>query len=129
MQTFNNTSGTTSSEFQIGAGTAGLVRHFVLTANSIGTGTQALDREGNKVSTEGIEFYDLKFVAKDSAANVTTKWFRGTINGTQILDIEDVYQEDANAGFVMSVVNGNFEIECSGGADVDVTIYLTMTRV
>ena len=57
MKTFNNISGTTSTDFAIGQGTGSEVKHYVLssTGNSV-----AVDREGNEVAVAGISFYDMK---------------------------------------------------------------------
>lgn len=123
MKSFNHLSGTTSTEFQLGAGTGNEVRQVVLT--SVGPGTAA-DREGNEILTSGVEFYDIKMLAT-SVSGTVAKQLRGTISGTTVTRIEDVFQEDFIADVELASDGTTFSITCVGTANF--TVYATLTRV
>lgn len=123
MKSFNNTAGTTSTEFGLGVGTGNEVRHVVLKAD--GTGV-AVDREGSQVSVSGVEFYDIKMLAKGTTG-IVAKQLRGTVNGTTVTRIEDVFQEDFVADVTLTSNGTTLSIACIGSANF--TIYATLTRV
>lgn len=131
MKTFNNTAGTTSSEFTIGVGTTGL-RQIVLGAVCTGTNSNALDREGNSISLEGVEFIDLKILAVDQAGNRLTKQIRGSaVVGGSISKIEDTFEEDFDGGVTLTLSGSTLNVECSIGSATTATysIYAVMQRV
>ena len=123
MKTFNNTAGTTSSDFALGQGTGNEVRQFVLGRTDTGA---AVDRNGAEISIAGIEFYDAKVLAK-SAGGIVAKQLRGTINGTTVTRIEDVFQEDIVADVEITSTGTTLNVNCTGTGNF--TIYITLTRV
>jgi hypothetical protein len=124
MKSFNNTAGTTSTEFGLGVGTGSEVRQFVLSSagNSV-----ALDRNGSKISITGIEFYDAKVLAKNGAGEIVAKQLRGTINGTSVTRIEDLFQEDFAADVYFTSNGAELTVNCVGTGNF--TVYITMTKV
>lgn len=124
MKSFNNTAGTTSTEFGLGVGTGNEVRQFVLssTGNSV-----ALDRNGAKISIAGIEFYDAKIIAKNGAGEIVAKQLRGTINGTSVTRIEDLFQEDFAADVNFTSNGTELTVNCVGTGNF--AVYITMTKV
>lgn len=124
MKTFNNAAGTTSTEFGLGVGTGSEVRQFVL--HSFGAGT-AVDRNENEVNVNGIEFYDIKMLAKNSTGAIVAKQLRGTISGTTVTRIEDLFQEDFTADVTLTSSGTTLSVACTG--DANFTIYATLTRV
>lgn len=123
MKTFNNIAGTTSSDFALGQGTGNEVRQFVLSQTDTGS---AVDRTGNQITIAGIEFYDAKVLVK-SAGGIVAKQLRGTVNGTTVTRIEDVFQEDIAADVVMTSDGTTLSVNCTGTGNF--TIYITLTRV
>jgi hypothetical protein len=112
MKTFNNTSGTTSSDFALGQGTnAGI----------------AVDRTGNQINVSGIEFYDAKVLAKNASGGIVAKQLRGTINETTVTRIEDVFQEDFSADVTLTSTGTTLSVNCTGTGNF--AIYITLTRV
>jgi hypothetical protein len=130
MKTFNNTAGTTSSEFSIGVGATGL-RQIVLGAVCSGTNSSALDREGNEITIEGTEFFDIKILAVDQAGNRLTKQFRGTAAGSSVNKIEDTFEEAFDGGVKLSLSSNTLEILCLAGSSTTATysIYASLQRV
>lgn len=130
MKTFNNTAGTTSSEFTIGVGTTGL-RQIVLGAVCLGADTSAVDRVGNEITIEGTEFFDIKILAVDQAGNRLTKQLRGSASGSSVSKIEDTFEEDFDGGVVLTLSNGTLEVQCLTGSSTTATysIYATLQRV
>jgi hypothetical protein len=124
MKTFNNTSGTTSSDFALGQGTGHEVRQFVLSCTNTGI---AIDRTGNQISLSGIEFYDAKVLAKNGSGGIVAKHLRGTIHGVVVTRIEDVFQEDFSADVTVTSNGTTLNINCTGTGNF--TIYITLTRV
>jgi hypothetical protein len=123
MKTFNNTAGTTSSDFALGQGTGNEVRQFVLSRNDAGIAT---DRSNNSIDISGVEFYDARVLAK-SAGGIVAKQLRGTINGTTVTRIEDVFQEDIVADVNITSNGTTLSVNCTGTGNF--TIYITLTRV
>ncbi len=123
MKTFNNTAGTTSSDFALGQGTGNEVRQFVLSRTDAGIAT---DRSNNSIDISGVEFYDAKVLAK-SAGGIVAKQLRGTINGTTVTRIEDVFQEDIVADVNITSNGTTLSVNCTGTGNF--TIYITLTRV
>jgi hypothetical protein len=131
MKTFNNTAGTTSSEFAIGVGTTG-IRQIVLGAICSGTNTYAVDREGNSLDIDGVEFFDLKILAVDQAGNRLTKQLRGTaVAGGSISKIEDTFEEDFDGGVALTISGNALNVECQIGSSTSATysIYASLQRV
>jgi hypothetical protein len=123
MKTFNNTAGTTSSNFALGQGTGNEVRQFVLSRTDAGIAT---DRSNNSIDVSGVEFYDAKVLAK-SAGGIVAKQLRGIINGTTVTRIEDVFQEDIVADVSITSNGTTLSVNCTGTGNF--TIYITLTRV
>ncbi len=131
MKTFNNTAGTTSSEFTIGAGTTGC-RQIALGAVCSGADTLATDRNGENVSIAGTEFYDLKFLATDQTGQRVAKQFRGTITDTgAISKVEDIFEEGFDGDVELSVSGSDLLINCKIGTATTATynIYVLLQRI
>lgn len=128
-QKFNNSTGTTSSEFQLAAGTGNEVRQFVLTAEVLASSAVATDRFDNEIAVGNIEFFDLKIVAKTSGNSIVAKNLRGTITGTTVTRIEDIFQEDFTADVVLSVNSSLLVVECTSAVASSFIIYATLIRV
>lgn len=124
MKTFNNTAGTTSSDFALGQGTGNEVRQIVLNATEPGP---ALDRIGNEITVGAVEFYDAKILARNSIGDIVSKQLRGTINGTTVTRIEDVFQEDFAADVILTSTGTTLSVNCTGTGNF--TIYITLTKV
>ncbi len=125
---FNNTTGTTSTEFQLGAGTGAEVRHFVLTAATNGAPVLATDRLGNEIDIAGVEFYDIKLLAKDASGTVA-RAVRGTVAGTTVTRITDTFQEDFDGDIAITSTGTAFSVECTSTTQANFTVYVTLTRV
>jgi hypothetical protein len=129
MKTFNNTAGTTSSEFSIGVGGAE-TRNIVLTATCNSSNSSALDKQSNAIEIAGIEFYDMRIIAKNVAGDIVAKQIRGTINNTTVTQIEDVFQEEFSAGVELSSDGSTLDINCiDTGTLTNYTIHVTLTRI
>jgi len=129
MKTFNNIAGTTSSEFSIGVGSA-TASHHVIFAVCNGANATALDKAGFEIAVAGVEFYDIKVVAKNSAGEIVAKQLRGTINNTTVTRIEDVFQEDFSADVNLTSNGITLSVECvDTGTPTEYTIYVTMVRI
>ena len=87
----------------------------------------ALDRNGESITVSGIEFYDAKVLAKNNAGEVVAKQLRGTINGTTVTRIEDVFQEDFAADVELTSTGTELTVNCIGTGNF--TVYITMTKV
>jgi hypothetical protein len=123
MKTFNNTSGTTSSDFALGQGTGNEVRQYTLSRTDAGIAT---DRTGAQVTTSDIEFYDAKVLAKSASGSIVAKQLRGTINGTVVTRIEDVFQEEFAADVTLTSDGTTLSVNCTGTGNF--TIYITLTK-
>ena len=123
MKTYNNTAGTTSSDFALGQGTGHEVRQYSLSCTDAGVAT---DRTGNQVSIVGVEFYDAKVLIK-SSSGIVAKQLRGTVNGSVLTRIEDVFQEDIAADVTLTSNGTTLSVNCTGTGNF--TIYITLTRV
>jgi hypothetical protein len=121
---FNNIAGTTSNQFTLGQGSGNEVRQVVL--NATGTGL-ALDRSGNQIAVTGVEFYDAKVLARNASGGIVAKQIRGTINGTTVTRIEDVFQEDFAADVTLTSNGTTLSANCTGTGNF--TIYITLTKV
>ena len=130
MKTYNNTAGTTSNQFTLGEGSGAEVRHFVLTASTTASNEFAVTRDGSDIDLAGVEFYDIKVLAQNSSG-VVARSIRGTISGTTITRIDDVFQEDFSADVTLTSANSILSIECTpaGATQTDYTIYAVLTRV
>jgi hypothetical protein len=131
MKTYNNTAGTTSNQFTLGEGSGAEVRHFVLTALTTASNEFAVTRDGTDIDLNGVEFYDIKVVASNGAGGIVARHLRGTISGTTITRIEDVFQEDFSANVILDSTNSILSIECTpdGVVQINYTIYVVLTRV
>jgi hypothetical protein len=125
---FNNSTGTTSTEFQLGAGTGAEVRQFVLTASVNGAPVMATDRASNEIAVAGVEFYDIKLLAKDATGTVA-RHIRGTVSGTTTTRITDTFQEDFDGDIAVTSNGTTFSVECTSTTSANFTIYVTLTRV
>jgi len=130
MKTYNNTAGTTSNQFTLGEGSGAEVRHFVLTASTSGSNEFAVTRDGIDIDLNGVEFYDIKVLAKNGSG-IVARHLRGTISGQTITRIEDVFQDDFSANITLTSANSILSIECTpdGVTQTDYTIYVVLTRV
>jgi len=130
MKTYNNTAGTTSNQFTLGEGSGAEVRHFVLTASTTASNEFAVTRDGVDIDLNGVEFYDIKVLARKSSG-IVARHLRGTISGLTITRIEDVFQEDFSANVTLTSANSILKIECTpdGVVQTDYTIYVVLTRV
>lgn len=128
-QKFNNSTGTTSPEFHLAAGTGNEVRQIVLTAEVSTASAIASDRFDNEIAVGNIEFFDLKVLAKTVSGNIVAKSLRGTITGTTVTRIEDIFQEDFTADVVLSVASSLLVVECTSAVPSSFTVYATLIRV
>lgn len=130
MKTYNNTAGTTSNQFTLGEGSGAEVRHFVLTASTSGSNQFAVTRDGADIDLNGVEFYDIKVLARNGSG-IAARHLRGTISGSSITRIEDVFQEDFSANVVLDSTDSVLSIEClpDGATQSEYTIYVVLTRV
>jgi hypothetical protein len=130
MKTYNNTAGTTSNQFTLGEGSGAEVRHFVLTASTSGSNQFAVTRDGADIDLNGIEFYDIKVLARNGSG-IAARYLRGAISGSSITRIEDVFQEDFSANVVLDSTDSVLSIEClpDGATQSEYTIYVVLTRV
>lgn len=128
---FNNTSGTTSSEFGLGIGSLS-ARHIVLGVTCNGEDANAKDRAGNEIAIRGVEFYDLKMLAKDQLGNLATKQLRGTIvEGGNITRIEDIFEEMFNGDVELSLTGSTLNITCKIGSalQANYNIFVSLQRI
>lgn len=130
MKTYNNTAGTTSNQFTLGQGTGAEVRHFVLTASTTASNAVAVSRDGVDIDLTGVEFYDIKVLARNGSG-IVARHIRGIISGLTITRIEDVFQEDFGANVVLTSASSILKIMCTpdGVTQTDYTIYVVLTRV
>jgi hypothetical protein len=130
MKTYNNTAGTTSNQFTLGEGSGAEVRHFVLTATTAGSNEFAVTRDGVDIDLNGVEFYDIKMLATNDLG-IVARHLRGTISGSTITKIEDIFQDDFDANVVLTSTNSKLNIEClpDGLTQSEYTIYVVLTRV
>lgn len=130
MKTYNNTAGTTSNQFTLGEGSGAEVRHFVLTATTAGSNEFAVTRDGSDIDLNGVEFYDIKMLATNDLG-IVARHLRGTISGSTITKIEDIFQDDFDANVVLTSTNSKLNIEClpDGATQSEYTIYVVLTRV
>jgi hypothetical protein len=127
---FNNIAGTTSSDFSIGVGST-KVRHIVLGANCSGSNVLARDKEGNEIEISGVEFFDLRMLAKDQAGNIATKQIRGSVlAGGAVYKIEDVFQEASGADVTLTINGTTLSINCARGSSPSIvySIYISLLR-
>lgn len=128
MKTFNNTSGTTASEYAIGVGSAE-ARNIVLTAVCDGSDSNALDKQSMPIEVRGIAFYDMRVIAKNVAGQIVAKQLRGTIN-TTVTRIEDIFQEEFSADVILTSDGTTLTVTCkSTGSLTNYTIYTTIINV
>jgi hypothetical protein len=128
---FNNSHGTTSTAFEVGTGFATSARHVVLTAVCSGNDATAGDRFEDNIEIAGTEFYDMKILAVDSTGKRFAKHQRGTIAGSNITKIEDIFEEDFDGDIELSLNGTSLNIVCKIGSATSATysIYITLQRV
>lgn len=126
---FNNISGTTSSNWAIGVGKAATV-HYVIYAITDSSDVVAKDKNNDEIPINGVEFYDMKIVAKNSTGNIMAKHLRGTVSGTTITRIEDIFQEEFPADVTLTSNGTKLIVTCKNtGSLTNYTIYTTMISV
>jgi hypothetical protein len=108
----------------LGQGTGSEVRQIVL--NAAGPGT-ALDRNGGAITVGAVEFYDAKVLARDANGLIVSKQLRGTVSGTTVTRIEDIFQEDFAADVTLTSDGTTLSANCTGTGNF--TIYITLTKV
>jgi hypothetical protein len=126
---FNNIAGTTSSNWEIGVGAATATQYvsFALCDNS---DVVAKDKEDNSIPVNGLNFYDMKIVAKNTTGNIMAKQLRGIVNGTTVTRIEDIFQEEFSADVVLTSSGTTLTVTCkSTGSLTNYTIYTTMVSI
>jgi hypothetical protein len=129
IKKFNNISGTTSSSYAIGVGKATAVQHVVYAVCDL-TDVAAKDKNNNELPVNGIEFYDMKIIAKNVAGNIVAKQLRGTVNGTTVTRIEDIFQEEFPADVELTSNGTTLIVTCKNtGSMTNYTIYATMISV
>jgi hypothetical protein len=126
---FNNIAGTTASEFTIGVGTAQSVQH-VMSAVCSGSNAVALNRNGESIAITGLQFYDMRVVAKNAAGLILAKQIRGTINNIMVTKIEDTFQEELSANVILTSDGSMITLTClDTGTETHYTIHITLTSV
>ena len=126
---FNNISGTTSSEFKIGVGSA-TASHYVIHAVTDNSDVTATSKNSDEIPVNGIEFYDIKIVAKNVVGSIVAKQLRGTVNGTTVTRIEDIFQEEFSADVILTSDGTTLTATCKHtGSLTNYTIYATMISV
>lgn len=126
---FSNSSGTTSSEFELGAGFSTNVRHIVLSAVTDGD-TNAVDRNGQEIEISGVEFFEIKMLAKDTAGNVSTKQMKGSVTeGGSVYSVEEIYQDSASANITLGITGSTLSIVCAHSSlELTYNIYVSLLR-
>lgn len=129
IKKFNNISGTTSSSYAIGVGKATAVQHVIYAVcNSVDVA--AKDKNDTELPVNGVEFYDMKIVAKNAAGEIMAKQLRGTVSGTTVTRIEDIFQEEFPADVVLTSNGTKLIATCKHtGSLTNYTIYATMISV
>ena len=128
---FNNAHGTTSSEFNLGVGFGTNLRSYVLFAESNGVNPiVAGDRFEDTIELTGVEFFDLKMLATDSAGNIATKQIRGRVSpGGTVYKVEDIFQETAEADVELVIAGNVLNITCAKGlVPLTYNIYISLLR-
>lgn len=129
IKKFNNISGTTSSNWAIGVGKANTVQ-YVVYAKCDSTDVAAKDKNNSEIPVDGVEFYDMKIVAKNAQGEIVAKQLRGTVNGTTVTRIEDIFQDEFPADVVLTSNGTKLIITCkSTGTLTNYTIYATMVSI
>jgi hypothetical protein len=130
MKNYNNNAGTTSSNFAISVGSASSAVQHILGATCNATDVAAKDKNNGEIALSGIVFYDMKIVAKNAAGKIAAKQLRGTVAGTTVKRIEEIFQEDFSADVVLSSSGTTLTVTCKHtGSLTHYTIYATMTSV
>lgn len=126
IKKFNNISGTTSSSYAIGVGKATAVQYVIYAVCNLND-VAAKDKNNNELPVDGIEFYDMKIVAKNANGDIMAKQLRGTVNGTTVTRIEDIFQEEFSADVVLTSNGTKLTVTCKDtGSLTNYTIYATM---
>ena len=129
MKKYNNVSGTTSSDFTIGVGRANTTHH-VISALCVESNQFAKDKFNKQLAINGVEFYDMKIVAQNSAGLIMAKQLRGIVNAGIVSRVEDIFQEDFTADVVLTSDGATLIVECIyTDSPTKYTIYATMTSV
>jgi hypothetical protein len=126
---FNNLSGTTSNNWEIGVGNQTAIQ-YVTWAVCNTTDALARDKEDNSIPVNGLNFYDMKIVAKNVQGQIMAKQLRGTVNGTNVTRIEDIFQEEFSADVTLTSNGTTLTVTCkSTGSLTNYTIYTTMVSI
>jgi hypothetical protein len=126
---FNNIAGTTSNNWEIGVGSQTAIQ-YVTWAVCDAIDVPALDKEESSIAVSGLNFYDMKIVAKNDAGQIVAKQLRGTINGTIVTRIEDIFQEEFSADVELTSNGSTLTVTCkSTGSMTKYTVYTTIINV
>ena len=126
---FNNISGTTSNNWEIGVGNQTAIQ-YVTWAVCDALDIPALDKENSSIPVNGLNFYDMKIVAKNAAGQIMAKQLRGTVDGTTVTRIEDIFQEEFSADVVLTSTGTTLTVTCKNtGSLTNYTIYTTMVSI
>jgi|LauGreDrversion2_6_1035139.scaffolds.fasta_scaffold49573_2 Rieske Fe-S protein len=129
IKKFNNISGTTSSSYAIGVGKANATQYVVYAKCNL-TDVAAKDKNNNEIPVDGVEFYDMKIVAKNAEGEIVAKQLRGTVNNTTVTRIEDIFQEEFSADVILTSNGRMLTVTCkSTGSLTNYTIYTTMVSI
>lgn len=127
---YNNINGTVSETFALGAGSEHSVRQFLLTAKTTTADVVAATNKNDVISVSGVEFFDVKVVAKNVGNLIVAKQLHGTIYNGVVTRIEEIFQEEFAADVTLSSVNNVFTILCAAtSTDTSYTIHCTLTKV
>jgi len=126
---FNNISGTTSNNWEIGVGTQ-TATQYVTWAVCDALDIPAVDKQNNSIAVSGLNFYDMKIVAKNATGQIMAKQLRGTVNGTTVTRIEDIFQEEFSADVTLTSNGTILTVTCKNtGSLTNYTIYTTMVSI
>lgn len=127
---FNNSGGTVSETFALGAGSNHSVRQFLLSAHTTNADVAATTNKNDKINVSKVEFFDMKIVAKNSNNLIVAKQLRGTIYNGTVTRIEEIFQEEFSADVELSSLNNELTVLCKQtGIETFYTVHCTLTKV
>ena len=127
---YNNIGGTVSETFALGAGSEHSVRQFLLTAQTNTQDAEAATNKNDIIDVSGVEFFDMKIVAKNTANLIVAKQLHGTVYNGVVTRIEEIFQEEFDADVTLSSVNNALVILCKGTSSAtSYTVHCTLTKV
>ena len=72
----------------------------------------------------------MKIVAKNAAGDIMAKQLRGTVNGTNVTRIEDIFQQGFSADVTLTSNGTTLTVTCKNtGSLTNYTIYTTMVSI